>query len=319
MHHGKVTADIAKGLTALKSRIAAAKIPSSKLDETFNLATWNVREFGRRPRLRASLHLIAEIINSFDLVALTEVRDDMSDLGKVLDILGPYWRAVYSDYSTDAGGNRERIAYVYDKRMVEFTGLAAESDPPRKKDPKTGEYVPSITWWRSPYMASFRAGNFDFVLITAHIRWGSGEAARLAPIRMLAEWVEARRKERGVEDKDIIVMGDFNIPSIASPLFEALTSRGLQLPPALFGAHGTNLARNKRYDQIVHAPTNPRRFTGRGGVLDFYGTSHRPLFPGRAMSKDEFTYQISDHLPLWIQIDSDIDGELLDQIVNTRK
>ena len=51
-------------------RIAAAAIPSSKLDESLNIATWNIREFGRRPRLDASLHYIAEIIGQFDLVAV---------------------------------------------------------------------------------------------------------------------------------------------------------------------------------------------------------------------------------------------------------
>ena len=34
MNHGNVSPQIAKGLLALKERIAAAKIPSSKLDET---------------------------------------------------------------------------------------------------------------------------------------------------------------------------------------------------------------------------------------------------------------------------------------------
>jgi len=43
MDHGTVTSEIAKGLLALKKKIAAAKIPSSKLDETINLATWNIR------------------------------------------------------------------------------------------------------------------------------------------------------------------------------------------------------------------------------------------------------------------------------------
>jgi hypothetical protein len=37
MHHGRVSPDIAKGLLAVRRRIAAAKIPSSKLDETINL------------------------------------------------------------------------------------------------------------------------------------------------------------------------------------------------------------------------------------------------------------------------------------------
>ena len=43
MHHGDVSPQIAQGLLALKKRITAADIPSSKLDETINVAVWNAR------------------------------------------------------------------------------------------------------------------------------------------------------------------------------------------------------------------------------------------------------------------------------------
>lgn len=60
MHHGDVSPEIAQGLLALKKRIAAVKIPSSKLDETINVAIWNIREFGNVHRTDAAVHLIAE-------------------------------------------------------------------------------------------------------------------------------------------------------------------------------------------------------------------------------------------------------------------
>jgi hypothetical protein len=47
----------------------------------------------------------------------------------------------------------------------------------------------------------------------------------------------------------------------------------------------------------VHA-----RFTGEGGALDFYAGSHRGLYPG--LTKSEFTLEMSDHLPLWAEIES---------------
>jgi len=40
-------AEIAPGVLALKKRIEAAKIPPSNLDETINVADWNIREFGK--------------------------------------------------------------------------------------------------------------------------------------------------------------------------------------------------------------------------------------------------------------------------------
>ncbi|OGU64968.1 MAG: endonuclease [Stygiobacter sp. RIFOXYC12_FULL_38_8] len=312
MNHGKVSTEIAKGLIELKKRIDAAKIPASKVDETLNIATWNIREFGKKKRTEAAVHYIAEILGQFDLIGIVELRDDLSDLNRVLQILGPYWKTVYSDMIPDPGGNRERIAYIYDKRTVTFTGLAAEANPPRKK--KGSEYLNVINWWRSPYIASFRAGNFDFVVITAHIRWGENEKERLGELKMLADWVEMKSKEKFNEDKDILVMGDFNIPNIESDLFSAVVSKGLMIPEALSKkSFGTNLEKDKRYDQILHLPIYKNKFTNNGGVVDFYAGNIKPLF--KDLDKSKFTYQMSDHLPLWIQINTDIEGELLNQII----
>lgn len=316
MHHGNIDANTAKALQELRARIADANIPSSKLDESILLATWNVREFGKKQRLKTSLHLIAEIIGTFDLVAIVELRDDVRDLAQVMQYLGPYWKAVFSDYNQDAGGNRERVAFVYDQRAVTFTGLAANAFAPRKK--QGTEYLDTISWWRPPYVASFRAGNFDFVIMGAHIRWGETETERLGELQKVAEWIDQRVKEKYIYDKDILVVGDFNVPSLTSPLYKALTTGGLRMPAALAGAQGSNLAKDKRYDQILHLPHFPEMFASKGGVLDFYGTGHAKLFPGKTMTKSDFTYQVSDHLPLWLLVDTDDDAFKLDQIINPK-
>jgi endonuclease/exonuclease/phosphatase family metal-dependent hydrolase len=312
MDHGNISKEIAQGLIELQSRIKKATIPPSKLDETINIATWNIREFGKKKRKEVAVHYIAEILGQFDLIGVVELRNDLTDLGRVLKILGPYWRAIYSDMIPDLGGNYERIAYIYDKRALVFNGLAAEANPPRTKQGQ--EYHSKLSWWRSPYMASFRSGNFDFVVLTTHIRWGDSEKSRIGELQMLSDWIEAKRKDKTTEDKDLIVMGDLNIPGHDSELFKAITSNGLQIPRALQKlSFGTNLAKNKRYDQILHFPIYPENFTNKGGVLDFFMDDIEPLFPG--MNKTDFTYQLSDHLPLWIQINTDIDGQILDQII----
>ena len=110
MHHGDISIEIAQGLLALQQRIKAAGIPPSQLDETLNIATWNIREFGKKPRNRAAIHYIAEILGQFDLIGLVELRDHLTDLGRVPEDTGPTGRAVYSDMIPDAGGNRERVA-----------------------------------------------------------------------------------------------------------------------------------------------------------------------------------------------------------------
>ena len=302
MLHHKVDADTAKGLLELRKRV---QVPDPVLDMTINVATWNIREFGKTPREEASINYIAEVMSNFDLVALTELRQELGDLKKVMKLLGPYWRVIYSDITFDRGGNRERIAYLYDSRVIEFTGLAAEADPLRKKNQDTNEYLAENSWWRSPYIASFRAGKFDFVVLTVHIRWGKSKEDRRKALKRLAKWVDKRQKMDDVVDKDIFVMGDFNIPKIGDSLYKAITSKGLKAAEPLLGLKGTNILRNKNYDQILYYPKHTKNIT-QGGVVDFYKDDFTPLYPKeiyKDMTKKDFTYQMSDHLPIWVQLD----------------
>jgi hypothetical protein len=326
MHHGQVSPDIAKGLLTLKKRIAASKIPPSKLDQTINIAVWNIREFGKVHRTLPAIHYIAEILGQFDLIALVELRNDLTDLGRVLPFLGPSWDVVYSDWIDDPGGNNERIAFLFDRRAVTFNGLAAEINNPRTK--KAQEYVTTSSFWRAPFMCSFRSGNFDFIMIATHARWGDSVKARQAELQLLADWIDTRFKSEYVEDTDLIVLGDFNIASLDDNLFKALTSRGLMLPACLKqlkvgdrGIGGSNLARDARYDQILHLPTMKERFTNEGGALDFYDSDSgiADLFPDKKYTRDKFTFQMSDHFPVWAQIITDIDNQRLTQIVQDSK
>jgi hypothetical protein len=326
MHHGNVSPDIAQGLIALKKRIEAAKIPSSKLDETINVAIWNIREFGKVHRTEPAIHYIAEILGQFDLIAIVELRNDLTDLSRVLPILGPSWQVVYSDWMDDNGGNKERAAFLFDRRAVTFNGLAAEVDAPREK---TGsEYLASLSYWRAPYMCSFRSGNFDFIAIASHARWGKGTEGRKAELQMLAEWIDERFSDKYAEDHDLIVLGDFNVPKIDDELFKALTSRGLQIPDILRNLKegdkiigGSNLGKSARYDQILHLPTMKERFINKGGTLDFFRNNEgiKELFRNSNYNREKFSFQISDHFPIWVQIDVDIEGQRLDQIVQDGK
>ena len=150
-------------------------------------------------------------------------------------------------------------------------------------------------------MASFRAGRTDIVFATAHVRWGkSGEAGRLGEVVALAEWAK-NRAARLESNTTLVLAGDLNVPSTRSPLYRALEQRGLRVPSALVGSHGTSLDAEKRYDQIMYAK-DTATFSERAGAVDFYRGEHGGLFPRRGMSKPRFTREISDHLPLWAEM-----------------
>ena len=318
MIHKKIDKETARGLKVLRKRIEASKVPSSRLDEQILIASWNIREFGRRGRTEKAIHYMAEILSYFDLIALQELRADLRDLARVMNILGSYWKVVFSDVTEGRRGNEERIAYLYDKRAVDFTGLAAEAVAPPVVQRINGkrQVLPSEQFWRTPYIASFRAGTFEFVLISVHVQWGT-LASREEELGQIADWVEKRRQSKFVEDKDIILMGDFNIPKKGDRFYQAITRHKLVAPGVLLGNPGSNLTRDAVYDQIFYYPQHTGSvFTNQGGVVDFYAGNHQALFAG--MSKEDFTYQLSDHLPLWLVVNTDTVDEELDQILNPK-
>lgn len=318
MIHKNIDADTAAGLKVLRQRIEASKVPSSLLDESILVASWNIREFGKKKRTEKAIHYIAEILSYYDLISIQEVRANVEDLGRVMDVLGPYWRVVFSDVTEGSRGNEERIAYVYDKRAVSFTGLAAEAVAPplEKKEDGKKVTIPAEQFWRTPYIASFRAGTFDFVLISVHVQWGKLDTDRVVELEHISDWVENRRTSRFVEDMDIILMGDFNIPQRDDKFYKAITKHGLAAPTPVLGVPGgSNIDRDARYDQIFYYPQHTGSvFTDVGGVVDFFAGDPKPLFAD--LDKTKFTYQLSDHLPLWIKVKTDTTDEELDQILN---
>lgn len=299
-----MTAAEAASLEKLRELITASTLPSRQLDENLLLATFNIREFGARRRQNFAINALAEICACFDIVAIQELRRNLGDLNRMLAVMGPYWKVVFTDPSgaEKKPGNDERLAYIYDSRVVRFTGLAAEllvTDDflGTAGVPKTDMSVP----WRTPYVVSFRAGTFDFTLLTVHIQWNEsgGIAARTKEIEMITSWVADQRSTAQIYDPDIFVLGDFNIPSLGSATFKALEKFGLRVPAKLRTIK-TNLKQDAHYDQIAFFEENTECEVGAAGVLNF-----EPAYFGSSLSakeRDAMTYQLSDHLPLWAEV-----------------
>ena len=80
---------------------------------------------------------------------------------------------------------------------------------------------------------------------------------------------------------------------------------------------GSNILKNARFDQILHLPTLQKNLTNKGGTVDFYlnDAAIKELFPDDNYTRQQFTFQLSDHFPVWVSIKTDIDSERLTQIV----
>ena len=321
MDYSKYARVIAEDLIRLRRRIQRSRIPAKVVDHNLIIGTWNIRAFGdifrswednpgNPKRNMRAMAYIAEIIRCFDVVAIQEVKRDTSGLRTLLDEwLGSNWGLVISDVSAGSKGNTERLAYIYDKRRVQPSGLAGEIVLP-----PTADGNPAQQFDRTPYIVGFQTGNEKFSLLTAHIRYGKNAADRLGEITSLAQYIASeihQRAKAGPDEGNVIVLGDFNIDERGdNPLFKAFVSTGLMVPEQLLNLKSTYDSKPKFYDQIAWFMDGLNiPFNGNAGVIDFTGAVYREI------SLLQMSYRVSDHFPLWAEFIIDRSSENMARVL----
>ena len=300
----KLTDELA-ALRAYERTKPGRDIPDKAADRLL-LGTWNVANLGVQQRRADDYRLLAEIVSWFDIVAVQEVNDNLSGLYAIRDQLPRSYRLLFSD----AAGNNERLAFIYDARKAALQEKVGEiaippSDLADIRLPGINQQFGGFD--RNPYLASFKAGAFSFMLVNVHLYFGS-ESERTSINRRcletfaVARWAYQRKRSKNAYARDIIALGDFNLPKKdeTDPVYKALTRRGLKLPKHSTEV-GSNLRSDKHYDQIAFFPGETGEFTGRAGVFDFDGALFAKLYQTRG--KDDFMaymrYYISDHRVMW--------------------
>lgn len=327
---------IAEGLVRLRKAIVEQNVPHKTLGGDVLIASWNIREFDSGKygqRVIDAYYFIAEILSHFDLIAIQEVNEDLTALDRVRGLLGSWWKYIVTDVSASAGGgNDERMAFLYDGRKVTFDGLAGEIVlPPAKVDSLVLQFA------RTPFVCGFRSGWAKIDLCTVHIFYGDDKAIeprRLEEIRKLATFMADRavkpthRAIAGAPmspatSKTMILLGDFNIFANGDATLKAITDAGFVIPKALIERSGSNIAKDKFYDQVAIWRGDRFDETERGGVLDYYDAVFRPEDEevyetltvagksGRRNYRDWKTYQMSDHLVLWAAFKVDFTEDYL--------
>lgn len=323
----------------LKLREQLKKEIPSKTNDSLLLATWNIRDFdsnkfGYGLRKNESFHYIAEILNAFDLIAVQEINRDFKPFSRLMRLLGPNYDYIITDTTEGKSGNLERIAFVFDRRKVQFRKIAGEIVLPGSgNDTRPEQFA------RTPSVAAFQAGWFKFNLCSVHIYYGatSGEklAKRVREIDALAKFFVKRQKS---EPGDYFLLGDFNIVNDKDPTMQPLKKHGFKVPEQIKGEEikrkGSNLTQEKYYDQIALRPSDKRLEIGASGVFNFrssvYGPENFDTYKGdipkektKGKSGDSLkkeydkwiTWQMSDHLPLWVQLHVDFTDDYLESLL----
>lgn len=197
---------------------------------------------------------------------------------------------------------------------------------------------------RTPYLVSFQAGWLKLNLCTVHIYYGKGKEGlerRKDEILGLTEFLANRAKAEMHLDKEsfFIALGDFNIMDREHETMQALLTNGFSVPEKLQSLPGSNVAKDHFYDQIAYWQPDPqdtalkkaysRLEVMAAGVYDFYNILYREgsadpdgeneayysqfLQPGWDY-REWRTYQMSDHLPMWVELCMDFGDEYLKSV-----
>lgn len=193
---------------------------------------------------------------------------------------------------------------------------------------------------RTPFIASFQTGWLKINLATVHIYYGSESAGlerRKEEIRRLTALLADRAANDNDSDADsyFIALGDFNIVGRDHETMAALLTNDFIVPEPLNDVPGSNVARDKFYDQIAlwnGRSARRRSYTSivpyRAGVFDYFDVVFRSEeeaiyhpFMRKPGSNDFYasyaawrTHQMSDHLPMWVELKIDFTEEYLDEV-----
>lgn len=299
--------DVPTEIQNLRAHKTTREIPD-RTNNKLLLGSWNIANLGLHKRSSDHYRLIAEVLSWYDIVAVQEVNDNLEGLKAIESILPSEYNLIFSD----KGGNSERSAFIYDSSIINPLELVGEIAVPPKdhkfiKIPGVGQKFSGFD--RNPYLCSFQWKNTVFILITVH-SFSGGEVRQDLERRALealaiGRYADLRNKSKHAFSKNIIAIGDFNIPMVekGDVVYDALLKRGLKLPE-----HSTkvycNITNDKMYDQIAFLPSIKSKIV-KHGVFD-YDTK---IFPELWQNETPINfraylrYYISDHRPLWMQLD----------------
>ena len=314
------------------------EIPKKTATDTLLLATWNIKEFADNRR-KESLHYIAEIISRFDLVAVQEVKENVGGLQKLMSLLNLNWDYIYTDITEGKPGNMERMAFIYDKSKISFKKMVGKVvlDFDNLLESEKG----GLQFARTPFCMALQAGWFKFVLNTVHIYYGTTLVAdRKKRAKEILTLTKLLSKRADNEDVSYILLGDFNIPKSkpSDIVMQALDGSDFVVPDAI-REHPSDLGGTNHYDQIafrIKLNENMTVFSDeqKAGAFNFAQTIYRDnledaetykqYFPANQKNKtgDELlsyykthwrTRQMSDHLPLWVELKIDFSDQYLEK------
>jgi hypothetical protein len=144
------------GLGRLRSCLLET-LPRRRLEKNLLVASWDLQESGPDVRTLESHWYIAQLLSSFDVIALQGLSQRLGIMDGLTQKLGPEWHYLATDLSPGMVGNNERFAILYYQPRVAFEHVSGELLLPPGINAADAR-----TLVRNPFVVSLRAGAFKF-------------------------------------------------------------------------------------------------------------------------------------------------------------
>ncbi len=255
-------------------------------EKEITIASWNLKNFGQtKLNDSARIDVIVSILKKYDIVAIQEVQDVSlalpTELIAKINASGENYKVVSSER---VGRTRkEQYLLIYNDDVIDFisdtTGYGIE---------------PNDEFAREPFYAMFKAGNFDFYLMTIH----TTPTQVSTEIPALKEAYEDLQNKTTDED-DIILLGDLNAkaPGVTAGSYITMDSIAL-IPNIVFTIkEETNTRGGRSYDNIIFQDNYTAEYSDSCGVYAFWIDYN--------LSEDD-GFRISDHRLVWAKFRIDL-------------
>jgi hypothetical protein len=243
-------------------------------------------------------------------------ESDLRQLDELVTTLGGWWRDLVSDVCTGDGGNSERMAFVYDSRKLSFGGLAGEFESPgsmRGSDKKKAKFKGGIRRRGRPTSpdsgpAGSSSRSVRCMLTTAP---AAPTSHGVQDARLTAERLRDRMKRKDRWARNAILLGDFNIFADDDKTVRSLEQQGFASPHMLRGK-ATNAQGDKPFDRLLFiAPDVSFQLKNANAAVfpvfdHVYRDGEHAEYGKTAKAFSQWrTYRMSDHNPVWCEIDID--------------
>jgi endonuclease/exonuclease/phosphatase family metal-dependent hydrolase len=253
--------------------------------ETVKIAAFNIQIFGKTKSEKEDvMNALTKIVREFDIVLIQEIRDASeqtipSFVEKINQMEGTDYSFIRSE-RLGRTSSKEAYAYVYNTETVQFI--------------QGSDYVytdVNDVFEREPYIASFKSGNFDFVLVGIHTK-PEDAYNEIGNLSIVVSSILAANPN----EKDVIAMGDFNADG--SYFDEDDTSNPFKTSEykwIITNDMDTMVKTDYTYDRIVVLDTTFNYEYDAGTAQVFYFDQVYGL------NNQTFVGEISDHYPVFAQ------------------